>query len=392
MGLFKMKIIIKIFLLSGLVLAVASAQEQINAMKVPGNVSKIGPESKAWFSTGFVDVMLYPQTINKVIDGEAGMLDEKAKKARVKALYDGNNISFLIQWKDSTKNIPEDCCSKSHVDGFALQFPIDYSDGTKLPYISMGSKDRAVVVHLQKAAKEEYEPNGFQALEEYYDAFHEPIKGNEKTDNGRVFIMEGFRSMTESKNDNVPVVMDMIYKNGVWKGTLSRPLNTEYLDLKNGAFPMSVIAWDGDLNSSDGVEYLSSWIGVKLLGERGGGELLDTLKSQGDGDIYDGEKLAIENCAACHNFDKSVTAPAYMAPNLSNVGGYATAQYLMESIIDPNAVVVTNHKPNIKPDFPWYNLDEYGNLRSTMPSYDWMDEKSRRDLVTYFKTLKSEIE
>jgi|LGOV01.1.fsa_nt_gb complex iron-sulfur molybdoenzyme family reductase subunit gamma len=387
-----MKTVIKILLLSGLVLAGVSAQDQINAVKVPGNVGKIGPESKAWFSTKYIDVMLYPQTINKVINDEASMLDEKVKKARVKALYDGNNISFLIEWKDTTKDTNEDCCSKARVDGFALQFPTVYSDVSKLPYISMGSKDRPVVIHLKKADKEEHEPNGFQALEEYYDAFHEPIKGHGKVEYGRVFVMEGFRSMAESKNDNSSGVMDMIYKDGTWKGALSRPLKAESLDLRNGAFPVSFVTWDGNLNNSDVIEHFSSWIGVKLLGERGGDELLEALKSQGNGDIYNGKKLAIENCAACHNFEDSVMAPVYMAPNLSNVGGYSTVQYLLESIVEPNAVVVPNYKPNMQPDFPWYNLDEDNNRISTMPSYDWMDEKSKNDLVTYFKTLKAEAE
>ena len=386
-----MRIIIKMFLLSGLVLTGVSAQDQIYAIKVPGNVGNIGPESKAWFSTKYIDVILYPQTINKVVDS-ASILGEKAKKARVKALYDGNNISFLIEWKDTTKNIKEDCCSKASVDGFAVQFPTVYSDVSKLPYISMGSKDRQVVVHLRKAAAEDHRHNGFQDLEEYYDSVHEPIKGHGKVDYGRVFITEGFRSVIKSKDDNASGVMDMIYNDGVWKGTLSRPLKAEYLDLSNGAFPVSFVMWDGNLNNGDRIEYLSPWVGVKLLGDRGGYELLSALKSQADGDIYNGEKLAIENCAACHNFSKSVTAPAYMAPNLSNVGGYSTAQYLMESIIDPNAVVVPNYKPNIQPDFPWYNLDEDGNLISTMPSYDWMDEKSIEDLVAYFKTLKAEVE
>jgi len=385
-----MKIVIKILLLLGLLLTAVNAQEQINAMKVPGNVGKIGPESKAWFSTAYIDVILYPQTTNITFDDKESMLDEKAKRVRVKALHDGNNISFLIEWKDSTKNTPEGCCSKVSVDGFALQFPVVYNDVTKLPYINMGNKDRAVVVHLRKAAEEDYEPNGFQVLDKYYDTFQKPVKGHEKTDYSRVFIMEGFRSMTESKNDNTSSAMDMVYKDGVWKGTLSRPLKSEYLDLKNAAFPVSFITWDGNSSSSDSVEYLSSWIGVKLLAEQGGDELLDTLKSEINGDIYNGKNLAIENCAACHNFAESTMAPSHMAPNLSNVGGYSTAQYLMESITDPNAVVVTNYKPNIKLGFPWYNLDEDGNLKSTMPSYEWMDEKSREDLIAYLKTLKAE--
>ena len=378
--------IIKIFLLSGLILAGVSAQDHINAMKVPGNVAKIGPESKAWFSAEYIDITLYPQGINKFVEGE------KSKKARVKALHDGNSISFLIEWKDTTKNTKKDRCSKVQVDGFALQIPLNYSDVSKLPYISMGNKDRPVVVHLRKADEEDYRVNGFQELDEYYDTFHNPIKKNSKKDKSHIFITEGFNSVIKKQYDADSGVMDMVYKDGFWKGTLSRPLKAEYFDLSNGSFPVSIVTWDGNLTNSNKIEYLSSWIGVKFFGERDGEELLDSLESQIAGDIYNGEKLAIENCAACHNFADTTMAPAYMAPNLSNIGGYSTEQYLLESIIEPSAVIVPNHKSNEQTDFPWYNLDEDGNFVSTMPSYEWMDEDSINDLVTYFKTLKAPIE
>jgi len=388
-----MKTVIKIFILFGLVLVAASAQDQINAMKVLGNVSKIGPLSRAWLSAKYTDVILYPHTIIKKINHESSIPDKnvKAKKARIKALYDGENLSLLIEWKDDTQNIQENCCSKTHADGFALQFPVVYDDVAKLPYINMGSKNRSVIVHLRNATEKNSDVF-FESLQEYFDTYYKPVQDSAKTDYGRVFNSEGYRFVKEIKDDSALVVMYMIYKDGTWKGTLSRPLKAEYLDLTNGTFPVSIVTWDGNLSNPERIEHISSWIGVKLSGESGSDELLDTLKIQAEGDIDNGKTLAMENCAACHNFANSVTAPVSMAPNLSNIGGYATAQYLMESIIDPSAVVTPGYNPNTQSNFPWYNLDEAGNHISTMPSYDWMDEKSIEDLVAYFKTLKAEIE
>ena len=386
-----MKILIKIFLLFGLALVVVNAQDQINAMKVPGNVSKIGPLSRAWLSAEYTDVILYPHTIIKKIDSEVGISDKKSKKARIKALYDGENLSLLIEWKDATKNIQDGCDSKVHADGFAVQFPIVYSDVEKLPYINMGSKDRAVVVHLRKATKENSEVY-FQSLQEYFDTYHKPVQECDKIDDGRIFISEGYRFVDEIKDDSDSVLMDMIYKNGKWKATLSMPLKMEHLDLSNGTFPVSIVTWDGNLSGLERMEYISSWIGVKLFGMSGGDELLKSLNSQAEGDIENGKRLAIENCAACHNFADSAMAPANMAPDLSNVGGYSTTQYLVESITDPSAVMTPGYNPNAQSNFPWYNLDEAGNQISTMPSYDWMDEQSIEDLVAYFKTLKAEVE
>lgn len=392
-----MRILVKIFLLFGLVLSIASAQEQIKAIKVPGNVSKIGPLSKAWLSAEYTNVILYPNTTTKMISTDISIEKDnlKAKQVKVKALYDGENISFLLEWKDNTKNIQKKCCSKTNADGFVLQFPVSYNDMTRLPYVSMGNNGRRVIVHLKEATANESQLSEndaiyFSELKEYFDASKAQISTHKTVDYGHIFSMEGLGFIEENKDENSLVLMQMIYKDGFWKGTLSRPLKTSYLDLNNGAFPMSFVTWDG--NNSNEIEYLSSWTGVKLVGKRDGDELLENLQGEFDGDIQNGKKLALENCAACHNFAQSITAPSYMAPNLSNIGGYATSSYIKESIVNPNAVLVPNYKSSLNPDFPWYSTNEDGNLTSTMPSYDWMDEQSIKDLVAYFKTLKAELE
>ncbi len=386
-----MNIVIKIFLLVGFLLSGVSAQNNINAMKLPGNVSKIGPLSKAWLSAEYTEVILYPHTFIKKIGSNENDKNVKAKKVLVKALYDGENLSLLIEWEDNTINVQEDCCFQTHPDGFALQFPVVYNDVEKLPYINMGNRDRAVIVHLREA-KEQKKALSFLSLQEYFETYQKLDKGSLKSDYGRVFISNGYRLVNEIKDDNAPIMMDMIYKDGRWKATLSRALKTEYLDLTNGTFPVSIVIWDGNMSNVERVEYISSWIGVKLFGINGGDELQENLKSQGEGDIDNGKRLAMENCVACHRFADANMAPENMAPNLSNVGGYSTAQYIKESIVDPNAIITPGYNPSKQSNFPWYNIDEAGNHISTMPSYDWMDEKSIEDLVTYFKTLKAEIE
>jgi complex iron-sulfur molybdoenzyme family reductase subunit gamma len=334
---------------------------------------------------------LHPYTIIEKNDSNESDENLKAKKARIKALYDGENLSLLIEWKDETINIEEGCCSKSRADGIALQFPVDYSDVEKLPYINMGNKDRAVLVHLKNAQEQKSEVY-FKSMQDYFHRYQKSEQEPKKTDSGRVFISKSYLEVDELKDESSLVNMDMIYKDGVWKATLSRPLKTQYLDLVNGTFPISVVTWDGDVSNVEQTEYISSWIGVKLFGKSGGDELLDALNARTEGDIYNGKELAMQNCAACHNFADSLSAPKNMAPNLSNVGGYSTSGYLVESIVNPSAIITPGFNPNEQSNFPWYNQDESGNLISTMPSYDWLDEKSLEDLVAYLKTLKTEIE
>ncbi len=401
-----MKKLIKTVVTLGVLSSSLVASNSIKAMKVPGNVSNISPTSKAWLSSSYQDVILYPQTTIKMNDRDANELNanNRAKKAKVKAIYDGKNISFLIKWKDDSHSIQEGYSSTTYADGFAMQFPTNTTSVTKLPYIGMGSKGRAVVVHLQKAVGLIYEPDGnkdvyYQVNENNQNVFGEDLQKytdevikKATNDYQRVFISEGFRTMTQIKDGSETGNMQMIYKNGYWRGTLSRPLKSTYLDIDQGAFPIAFATWDGDKKNRDGLKLLSSWIGVKLVAKSGGDKLISVLETQSKGNVSNGEKVALENCAACHKYGKTNMAPDFMAPDLSNIGGYSTKEYLMESIVKPSAVVVAGYNRNAHKNFSWYEVDEKGNRTSTMPSYDWLDKKSRDDLVAFFKSLKAEVE
>jgi len=99
----------------------------------------------------------------------------------------------------------------------------------------------------------------------------------------------------------------------------------------------------------------------------------------------------MENCSACHQYKDVKSAPNYMAPELSNIGGYANASYLLESIVEPSAVVVPGYNTTAHPNFQWYTVEK-GVRTSTMPSFSHLDEKSLKDLVVYLKTLKVGVE
>ena len=386
-----MKTVLKIFLLSIVSFVGMSAQEQINVAKVLGNVDKIGPESRAWISSEYQEIVLYPHATTQ--EGETLLTTDTnatTKKIKVKALYDGKNIVFLLEWEDITKNIQYNCCSMNKADGFTLQFPVNYSDVTKLPYIRMGNQGRSVVSYMKRAkdiiSQEDVEVS-FQNLPEYNDTFNATSQSQQNKDNGQVFMTAGFDSI--KKLDQSAMLSVMSYQNSTWKSSLSMPLKTNYLNLDNGAFPISFVVWDG--NSSNGVEYMSPWIGVKLFGQIDGDELINSLNVEPNGNIENGKQLAIENCAGCHNFAYTRMAPENMAPNLSYVGGYSTLDYLKESIINPNAVLVTNYHSNAQSNFPWYQQNEDGNISSTMPAYDWMDETSIADIVSFLHSLKPQI-
>jgi len=389
-------------LATSLVASAALAEGAVLAQKTDRDVTKLTPTSSAWEYVKATTIHLYPQTTVMMNDKKANEINKnaKAKEARVKAIYDGKNIAFLLEWPDGTKSVQQGYRSDVYGDGFAVQLPVNYKDPKKLPYIGMGSEGRPVIIHLQKAVQPIYEPNGNGNVGDQQnvlsknkfgkdiEAYNEKVSKLAVKDYQRSFISEGFRSMTEIKDGSEKFSADMSYGNNSWKGTVIRPLKDAYLNLK-GSFPVAFAAWDGSKLNRDGLKLLSSWIPVKLVGQSGGNKLVSELTAPVKGDAKNGKNLVMQNgCIGCH-YIPGMSAPGYMAPGLANIGGYATAAYLRESIVDPNAVVVPGYNRNAHPNTPWYNEVD-GKRQSTMPPYP-LDNKSLDDIVAYLKTLKSEV-
>ena len=376
-------------------LGVSSLMAQsLDVLHVKEDISKIGFSSALWQKAKAGSVEAYPQTTIEMNDAKlvSENANNKAKKISVKIVQNGEYVAFLLQWKDATKNIQEGYASDVYGDGFAVQLPTTLD---KLPYIGMGSEGRAVVVHLQKASGKVYEPNNNKDVYHQLNSsnqnafatdlakYKDEVNAQASSDYQKVFIAEGFRSTTQIKDNSEASLMEMKYENGMWSGLLVRRLKSEHLDLTKGSFPVAFALWDGGKKNRDGAKLLTTWVGVgaqKLA-------LLDDIK----GDVKNGEAVMLENCAACHQYKAVKTAPNYMAPELSNIGGYANASYLLESIVEPNAVVVPGYNPNAHPAFPWYSVEK-GVRSSTMPSFLHLDTKSLNDLVAFLKTLKVEVE
>jgi complex iron-sulfur molybdoenzyme family reductase subunit gamma len=390
---------LKMILLCASLLGFNSAMAQnLSAVHVKEDLSKVSLSSPLWQKAKAERVEVYPQTTIEMNDEELIKANEAnlAKVLQVKTLSDGKSIAFLLQWKDTTKSLQTSDSTTAYGDGFAVQFS---TVNDKLPYIGMGSEGRAVIVHLQKTTGAVYEPNNrgdvyHQVNSSNQNAFTKELASykNEvaKQGNGdyqRSFISEGFRSMTQIRDNSEPTVMEMKYDKGIWSALLVRPLKSEHLSLQ-GSFPVAFALWDGEKKNRDGSKLLSSWIGVTLDSNAKALALLDEIK----GDVSNGEKLMMENCSACHQYKAVKNAPKYMAPNLSNIGGYSNASYLKESIMEPSAVVVAGYNVNAHKNFSWYTSDDKGMRTSTMPPFAHLDEKSVNDLVAFMKTLKVEVE
>ena len=101
-------------------------------------------------------------------------------------------------------------------------------------------------------------------------------------------------------------------------------------------------------------------------GDPAQGELL--FSGQGDGEFQ---------CSACHSLQPGKTL---VGPSLADIGataetrieGYSAEEYLRESIVQPNAYIVTGFQPDIMPE----------NLGKRMSA------QQQADLIAYLMTLK----
>jgi len=378
----------------------ALAEVEIIAEKVNENLDVISHKSRIWTNTKFTPVTLYPQTTIRFNDAKANELNQNNTPiiAAIAAIYNKDKIAFMIKWPDVHQDYQKSDSTDAYADAFAVQFARNFSIPKELPYIGMGSVDRPVIIHLQKDSVRIYEPNGNGDIEHQINPnqtnlFNKDLEAFEKqvinigvADYERSFISEGFRSMTQIKDGTSHSHSTIGYSGIGWLGTVSRSLKDSYLDLDAVAIPVSFAVWNGGKLGRNGLKYLTPWLAIRL--KKGESELVKSLTEVPTGDPVAGIKsMTTYGCKGCHQ----VTAndrENFMAPALKSIGGYSTADYLRESLVNPSAVVVPGYNRNAHSKYKWYTLRENNKRVSTTPDYSWLDPQELENMVAYLKTLK----
>jgi len=349
------------------------------------------------------NVMLYPQTTIGNNDKEATekMKGAKALPAKAGVVFNDKEMMVVVKWKDATNSKQKEASTKLFGDAVAVQFPASCMEADKLPYIGMGSDGRQVSILLQKNVEAVYPvaENAdvtMQQVRQNLNMFGDELKKKEAAQKAlasskynKVFVAEGFRSMTEVK-DAKGYEMSMSYKGGEWTAVFKKPLNDDY-SKSCDATPMAIAIWDGAKDGRNGNKWLSSWTPIQMKDSPKAKADIAKITEKSKGNAANGKKLASENCAACHTMGDIKAPMAYMAPDLSNIGGYATAGYLKESILNPNAAIVPGYNKNAHPSGVWYNVDDKGTRTSTMPAFDYLKPNEIDDIVAFLQTLKAGV-
>ncbi|MBI2981983.1 MAG: tRNA-dihydrouridine synthase, partial [Deltaproteobacteria bacterium] len=147
-----------------------------------------------------------------------------------------------------------------------------------------------------------------------------------------------------------------------------------------GLIPVTFSIWDGSGTERNGMKGLTRWRFLHLAGE----ELpLTFLKELVVGplpgaDPKRGRQLVTDmGCTSCHDLPDSPVAND-VGPSLAHAGSIHRPEYLLESIKDPNAVIV-----------PAPGYYDPVTFTSTMPSFgDQIPEQDYKDIAEYLRALQ----
>ena len=355
------------------------ASETVAVKAVPAPVPA-DPAAAIWKDAPGLSVPLAPQRSIRLHDRKANEALAAAglRSATVRAVTDGKDLAVLVEWDDPTEDRAGD-----EIDVFgdaaALEIPLRYGAGQRLPYVGMGDDEMPVALYLQRAGT-----SGSLAREA---------------------VAKGFGSTTRADLGGARLAMS--HGQGRWRAVFVRPLAAPAHALEGGLVPFAVAVWDGAGAERGGNKALSGWKLLRLPGRpvdaAYAAELAWGRRPEDQGDLARGKQLVGSMCAACHLAgDRRIARPG-IAPDLSAIGAISTPAYLRDSIRAPGAVVVPSpnpqqHQDRAKPPdangaypraeaFVWSRRDASGKLVSKMPAYASLPEADVKAMVTYLMTL-----
>jgi DMSO reductase family type II enzyme heme b subunit len=334
-----------LFALLASVASMAHADEAILAKQISGRLPP-DPDDALWQTAPATTVRVYPQNTVRLPDKitEAGTVT-------VRALYSAEEVALRLEWSDAAAENVRGV--GKFADAAAVQWPVQFGPGVRLPYVGMGNPGDPVTLWLWRA------------------------DGTAET-----LAAEGFGTLTAQTPDGIQA--QGAWKDGRWRVVFRRKLAAggEYCvrvdSAKQGLVPVALAVWNGAASQRDGAKRLSAWQMLRFEKGAADARYAEQLVASIKGDPTAGQRLMMEKgCAACHAFPGNSAQPA-VGPDLSYAGGIHHADYLLESIAEPSRVIVPGKG---------FSMTQDGKKVSLMPPFQGT-EQERRDIVMFLETLR----
>src|SRR5512141_781768 len=131
------------------------AADTVTAKEVAGPLAA-DPGAAFWSAAPAREVLLAPQRTVRLHDRRANeALDRAApRRVQVRAATDGADLAVLVEWSDAEEDRAATAEPDAFGDAVALQLPLRFGPGVRLPYVGMGDETLPVALHLQRAGPE----------------------------------------------------------------------------------------------------------------------------------------------------------------------------------------------------------------------------------------------
>jgi DMSO reductase family type II enzyme heme b subunit len=394
------------------------ATEAVRVRRVTGEVPAT-PEDRRWSALPALEVSLAPQRFVRLGDAAANKeLARAPVKARVRGALAGDALAILVEWPDATEDRVHPEETAVFADSIAIQFPLAYGPGRRLPYVGMGDESAHVAVFMQRAtvapsaatsAATTTKRSGKEAAKEKGATVLAGASGKPSS-SGRDYVAAGFGSLTRASFGGSRMTMSYDRATRTWRAVFVRPLDAPALSLRAGLVPIAFAAWDGARSERGGNKALSSWKFLRLedvpLDAPYAEELSWGFGPEPLGDVARGKQLVEGVCVACHRIGDKRAAVEDLAPDLTNIGAVSTPGYLRESLVEPSAIVVpilniNRHQARGQPPdatgawqnnelYRWYTVDGAGKKVSRMMSFASSPPADIAAMVAYLRTLGRE--
>ncbi len=343
-----------------------------------------GVDDAAWDTVPATRVVVAPQLAVALNDRDANA--HKATAAPgvvvVRAVATAAELAVLVEWSDASEDrFTGD--TDSFGDAVALEVPLSFGAGRRLPYVGMGDAGAPVLLHMARA-------------------------GGKGEVVARHVVAAGFGSGVRAPGIAwMKTALSWRARDQSWRALFVRPLVTAEHRVDAGLVPVAFAVWDGARDQRGGNKLLSSWRVLRLPGRAVDATYLDELAfGYHDGDVGDatrGKGFVDSVCVSCHRIGDKAFAPVDLAPELTNVGVLSTYSYLRDSLVQPGLVLVPNLNKNrhqarsSPPDAhgaygnatlgTFAVVDAAGQAQSMMPPFASLPKEQLADVIAYLKTL-----
>lgn len=235
----------------------------IIAAKIPGNLPDT-TDNKIWESAQATIIPLAPQVIST-----PRLYEPSVKEIHIKALHNGQEIAFQVEWEDETKDTRVDV--NHFTDAVALEFP---SSGAQArPHFAMGDRDNFVNIWHWKAVWQE------KNQEEKIYAIVDQFLGGVLADNPisikktpiENIVANSYGTVTSMRKNQSHILGLGKHSGKTWTVVFKRALrgdnDYEASFQEGGLVPLALAAWDGHNGERGGRKSVSTWYYVGLATE-----------------------------------------------------------------------------------------------------------------------------